>query len=390
MTLETPTDSSSPVGSRRTKMLLGVLVLLGAAALVTYFVILPRLGSSELPAIAPKTGAPAGTKIVFKGSGATFPYPYYSKLFAEYNKLRPGVQISYESIGSGMGIKQISEQTTDFGATDAPLSDEQLKAAKGGALLHVPVALGAVVPIYNVPGLDAKKRLIFSGEVLADIFRGAITKWNDPALAKLNPGMALPEGEITVVFRTDGSGTTYIFSEYLGKVSEDFAKSPGKGTNVNWPAAKKMGATGSEGVSAAVSKTAGTIGYVELTYALQNKIAYGDVINSSGNAIHASLRSVTEAAVRTTRPPADLRMSITDPEGEDAYPISAFTYLLVYKNQTDRLRADALADFLVWTVTDGQKIAPKFDYAPLPTDIAGVAQGVILSLMVDGKLVVGK
>ncbi len=389
MTLETPTDSSSPVGSRRTKLLVGVLVLMGVAALVTYFLILPRLGSSELPAITPKTGVPAGTQIAFKGSGATFPYPYYSKLFAEYNKLRPGVQISYESIGSGMGIKQISDQITDFGATDAPLSDEQLKAAKGGQLLHVPIALGAVVPIYNVPGLDAKKRLIFSGEVLADIFRGVITKWNDPALAKLNPGAALPEGEITVVFRTDGSGTTYIFSEYLGKVSGDFAKSPGSGTNVNWPAAKKVGATGSEGVSALVSKTAGTIGYVELTYALQNKISYGDVINAAGKAIHASLLSVTEAAARTTRPPADLRMSITDAEGEDAYPISSFTYLLVYKNQKDRARADALADFLVWAVTDGQKIAPKFDYAPLPTDIAGVTQGVILSLM-DGKLVVGK
>jgi phosphate transport system substrate-binding protein len=295
------------------------------------------------------------------------------------------VQITYSSIGSGMGIKQISEQATDFGASDAPLNNDQLKTAKGGELLHIPLTLGAVVPIYNVPGVEKAKPLIFSGEVLADIFHGEITKWNDPALAALNPGATLPDSEINVVFRTDGSGTTYIFSEYLAKVSAKFAASPGTGTSVNWPAPRKMGGTGSDGVSALVAKTPGTLGYVELTYALQNKIAYGDVMNAAGKAIHANLVSVTHAAASQTKPPADLRMSITNAEGDDAYPISAFTYLLVYKNQKDRGRADALADFLVWAVTDGQKLAPKLQYAPLPTDIAAIDQRVILSLTVDGK-----
>lgn len=362
------------------------LLLVGVAGLVVYFVVLPRLSAStETAPIVPQPGTGTSARIAFKGSGATFPYPYYEKLFAEYNKLRPGVQITYTPVGSGTGIQQILEQATDFGASDAPLTSEQLKSARGGELLHVPLTLGAVVPIYNVPGVASSKPLIFSGEVLADIFRGEITKWNDPALAGLNPGVTLPDSEINVVFRTDGSGTTYIFSEYLSKVSGDFAKSPGKGTTLNWPAPKKVGATGSDGVWALVGKTPGTLGYVELTYALQNKVAYGDVINAAGKAIHANLLSVTNAAASQTKPPADLRMSITNADGEDAYPISAFTYLLVYKDQKDHARADALADFLVWAVTDGQKIAPKLQYAPLPIDIAAIDQRVILSLTVEGK-----
>jgi phosphate transport system substrate-binding protein len=390
MSLETPTDSSSPPRPRRTKWLLAVFLLVGVAGLVTYFGILPRLGASNPEPVTPHPSVASGAKIAFHGSGATFPYPYYSKLFSQYNKLRPNVQITYTPTGSGTGIKQISDQSTDFGASDAPLSDEQLKAARGGHLLHIPMALGAVVPIYNVPGFDPKRRLILSGEVLAGIFRGTITRWNDPALAKLNPGAALPDSDITIVYRTDGSGTTYIFSEYLSKISPDFAKSPGRSSNVNWPAAKKLGGTGSDGVSALVSKTPGTLGYVELTYALQNKIAYGDVINAAGNPIHASLLSVTNAAVSLAKPPADLRMSITNAEGEDDYPISSFTYLLVYQDYTDAARADALADFLIWAATDGQKIAPTQQYAPLPADIAGFTQGVILSMTVNGKVMGSK
>ena len=385
MTLQTPIDSSSPPRSARPKWLVILLLLVGAGALIFYFAILPRLDTT--PGFGPINAKPAnsGAHTVFTGSGASFPYPYYAKLFAEYSKLRPAVQIKYTSVGSSMGIKQISEQATDFGASDAPMSDAELKAAKGGAVLHIPLTLGAVVPIYNVPGVDKAKPLIFSGPVLADIFCGVVTKWNDPALTALNPGIELPATEISIVHRTDGSGTTYIFSEYLSKVSEDFAKTPGKGTVVDWPAVNKQGANGSDGVAGVVSKTPGTIGYIELTYALQNKIAFGGVVNAAGKAIHANLRSVTAAAASRTKPPADLRMSITNASGDSAYPISAFSYLLVYKDQSDRAKADALADFLVWAVTDGQSLAPQLQYAPLPTDIAAIDQRVILSLTVNGK-----
>lgn len=305
--------------------------------------------------------------VTLTGSGATFPYPLYAKLFSEYNKVNPKVKINYSSVGSGTGIKQISDKSTDFGASDAPMKDEQLKEARGGELLHIPMTLGAVVPIYNVPGVS--KPLVFSGKVLADIFTGKIAAWNDPAIAGLNPGVKLPDADITVVHRSDGSGTTYVFADYLCKVSPDFAKAPGKGTTLNWPAENKIGAKGNEGVSGVVQKTPGTIGYVELIYALQNKIAFGDVQNAAGKTIHATIEAVTAAAASQKSPPTDLRMSITNAEGEAAYPISAFTYLLVYKSQPDATKGKVLVEFLKWGVTDGQKFAPDLGYAPLPESI---------------------
>jgi phosphate transport system substrate-binding protein len=236
-----------------------------------------------------------------------------------------------------------------------------------------------------VPGVDRNKPLVFSGPVLAEIFRGTITTWNDPAIAKLNPGVRLPDAAITVVHRADGSGTTYVFTDYLCKVSKEFATAPGRGTVVNWPATNQAGMKGSEGVAGMVAKTAGTIGYVELTYALQNRIAYGAVVNAAGKPVHATLASVTAAASSFTHPPADLRMSITNPSGEEAYPIAAFSYLLVYKNQADPAKADALADFLTWAVTDGQRLAPAMGFAPLPSEIVARDHHQILSLSVNGK-----
>jgi phosphate transport system substrate-binding protein len=310
--------------------------------------------------------------VTLTGAGASFPYPFYSKLFSEYNKAHPGVKINYSSVGSGTGIKQISDRSIDFGASDAPMTDAQLKAAQGGELLHIPMTLGAVVPIYNVPGVN--KPLVFSGPVLADIFRGKITVWNDPAIVALNPGVKLPDAGITVVHRSDGSGTTYVYTEYLSKASADFAKAPGKGTTVNWPVEDKVGAKGNEGVAGVVSKTPGTIGYVELIFALQNKIAFGDVQNAAGKTVHATMEGVTAAAASMTNPPADLRMSITNAPGDAAYPISAFTYLLVYKDQTDASKGKALVDFVKWAVTDGQRFAPDLHYAPLPENIVKADQ----------------
>jgi len=316
--------------------------------------------------------------VTLTGSGSTFVFPFLSKIASEYNKIVPGVKINYSSVGSGTGIKQISDKSTDFGGTDAPMTEAQLKAAAGGEIIHVPLVMGAVVPIYNVPGVD--KALIFSGPVLADIYTGKVNQWNDPAIAKLNPGVNLPAADITVVHRSDGSGTTYVWADYLCKVSPAFAKAPGRGTTLNWPVDNKVGAKGNEGVSGVVQKTPGTIGYVELIYAMQNKIAYGDVVNPAGKTIHASIESVTAAAGSMTSPPADLRMSITNADGEAAYPISAFTYLLVYKNQTDASKGQALTTFLKWAVTDGQKFATDLHYAPLPENIVKLDQSKIESI----------
>ena len=305
--------------------------------------------------------------VTLTGSGSSFVNPFMTKIASEYNKMNPAVKISYASKGSGTGIKEISDKSTDFGASDAPMTDAQMGGAKGGEMIHIPLVMGAVVPIYNVPGIN--KPLVFSGPVLADIYRGKITAWNDPAIASLNPGVNLPAADITVVHRSDGSGTTYVFTEYLTKVSADFNKAPGKGTTVAWPAENKIGAKGNEGVAAVVQKTPGTIGYVELIYALSNKIAFGSVMNAAGKSLMASIEGVTAAAASMKNPPADLRMSITNADGDTAYPISAFVYVLIYKNQTDATKGKALVNFLRWAITDGQKLAPGLHYAPLPEQI---------------------
>ena len=299
------------------------------------------------------------------GAGATFPNPIYSKWFSEYNKLHSNVQINYQSIGSGGGIQQLTGGTVFFGASDGPMTDAQLKAAPG-AILHIPTVLGGVVPVYNVPGVTGE--LKFTGQVLADIYLGKITKWNDPAIVKLNPGVKLPATDITVVHRADGSGTTYIWVDYLAKTSPEFKSKVGVNTAVNWPTG--VGGKGNEGVSGLVTQTPGSIGYVELIYALQNKISYGSVQNASGEFLKASVEGVTLAAAgAAANMPADFRVSITNAQGKGVYPISSFTWLLLYQDAKDKAQAKTMVDFMKWALTDGQKYCADLGYAPLPASV---------------------
>ena len=307
-------------------------------------------------------GTLAAQNVQINGAGATFPYPIYSKWFSEYNKINPKVQINYQSQGSGAGIKQLTSRTVFFGATDAPMTPEQMKAAPG-PVLHLPTVLGAVVPVYNIPGV--KQELKFTGQVLANITLGKITKWNDPAITALNAGVNLPNTNIVVAHRSDGSGTTFIWVDYLSKVSPEFQKTVGVGTSVKWPVG--VGGKGNEGVSGLVSQTPGALGYVELIYALQNNISYGAVQNSGGNFVRASIEAVTAAAAAATaKMPEDFRVSITNPSGKDAYPIASFTWLLLYENAEDKAQAKIMVDFMKWALTDGQKFAKELGYAPLP------------------------
>jgi phosphate transport system substrate-binding protein len=298
------------------------------------------------------------------GAGATFPYPIYSKWFSEYNKLHPSVEINYQSIGSGGGIRQVSSQTVFFGATDGPMTNDQLLAAPG-RLLHFPTVLGAVVPVYNVTGVNALK---FTGPLLADIFLGKITHWNDPAIAKINPGINLPATDITVVHRSDASGTSYIFVDYLAKVSPEWKQKVGVNSAVNWPAG--VGGKGNEGVAGLVQQTPGALGYVELIYALQNKQSYGSVQNMAGEFVNADVNSVTAAAAAAAaNMPKDFRVSITNAPGKGVYPISSFTWILLYENPKDKAQAKVFVDFMKWALADGQKFASGLGYAPLPAGV---------------------
>jgi phosphate transport system substrate-binding protein len=310
--------------------------------------------------------------ITLNGAGATFPYPIYSKWFNEYNKLHPDVQINYQSIGSGGGIRQVINGTVDFGASDGPMTDEQLKEAKF-KLFHIPTVLGAVVPAYNVPGISGE--LKFTPAALAGIFLGKIQNWNDPAIAKANPGVSLPNQSIIVVHRSDGSGTTYIFTDFLSKVSKDWESTVGKGTAVKWPVG--LGGKGNEGVAGQVRQLPGSIGYIELIYALQNKISYGSVENAAGTFVKASLDGVTEAAASVKNMPADFRVSITNAPGKTAYPISSFTWLLIPAQSKDPKKGTILADFLKWMVTDGQKMTNELSYAPLPASVVEKVKATI-------------
>ena len=312
------------------------------------------------------------------GGGATFPNPIYSKWFSEYNRLHPDVQINYQSQGSGFGIQQLTQQTVFFGASDGPMTDEQLKAAPG-PIMHLPTVLGGVVPVYNVPNLKAD--LKFNGTVLADIYLGKITRWNDPAIAKLNAGVTLPAIDITVVHRSDGSGTTYIWVDYLSKVSPEFKSKVGVKTSVNWPAG--VGGKGNEGVSALVTQTPGAIGYVELIYALQNKISYGSVQNMDGEFVKASVTSVTAAAASAAaNMPADFRVSITNAPGKGVYPISSFTWLLLYQDPKDKAQAKTMVDFLKWALKDGQKYCADLGYAPLPANVVQMEMNALAKIKV--------
>jgi len=307
---------------------------------------------------------PAISQTTLNGAGATFPYPIYSKWFSEYHKLHPDIQINYQSIGSGGGIRQVINGTVDFGASDGPMTDDMLKEAKA-KILHMPTVLGADVPAYNIPGVTAE--LKFTPEALAGIFMGKITKWNDKAITSANPGVNLPDKDIIVVHRSDGSGTTYIWTDYLSKISPEWQSQVGKGASVKWPIG--LGGKGNEGVAGSIRQLQGSIGYVELIYAVQNNISYGSVKNAAGNFIKASLDGVTAAAASAPKMPADFRVSITNAPGKDAYPISSFTWLLIPAQSKDAAKGKILADFLNWMVTDGQKMTAALSYAPLPESV---------------------
>jgi phosphate transport system substrate-binding protein len=321
-------------------------------------------------------GGAAQQKIRINGAGATFPLPIYSKWFSDYNKLHPEVEVNYQSVGSGAGIRQLTNQTVFFGASDGPMTNEQLQAAPG-KVLHLPTVLGAVVPVYNLSGVNAE--LKFTGQVLADIFLGKITKWNDPAIAKLNAGINLPATDIIVAHRSDGSGTTYIWVDYLGKVSPEWKTKVGVATAVNWPTG--VGGKGNEGVAGLVSQTPGAIGYVELIFALQTKISYGTVQNMDGEFVKASVNAVTAAAAAAAeKMPADFRVSITNAPGKGVYPISSFTWLLFYENPKDKTQAKAMVDFMKWALADGQKYCAELGYAPLPDPVVKLEMAALAKI----------
>jgi phosphate transport system substrate-binding protein len=327
------------------------LVLLGVCVLLA----LPALGQTTL-----------------NGAGATFPNPMYSKWFAEYSKQHSDVQINYQPIGSGGGIRQVTAGTVDFGASDMPMTDKQLQDAKG-KILNIPTVLGAVVPAYNIPGVSGEVK--FTPEVLAGIFMGKISRWNDKAITSANPDINFPDKEIIVVHRSDGSGTSFIWTDYLSKVSPDWKSQVGADTSVKWPVG--MGGKGNEGVSGLVHQLSGSIGYVELIYAVQQKIPYGVVRNSAGSFVKASLESVTAAAASAPKMPADFRVSITNAPGKEAYPISSFTWLLIPTPSKDANKGKILHDFLGWMVTDGQQMTSALTYAPLPDNVVAKVKEAI-------------
>jgi phosphate transport system substrate-binding protein len=311
---------------------------------------------------------PAIGQTTLNGAGATFPNPIYSKWFSEYHKLHSEVQVNYQSIGSGGGIRQVTEGTVDFGASDMPMTDGQLAEAqskRNTQILNLPSVLGAVVPAYNIPGVSGE--LKFTPEALAGIFLGKITKWNDKAIAEANPGVRFPDKDIIVVHRSDGSGTTFIWTDYLSKVSPDWKNDVGSNTSVKWPVG--LGQKGNEGVAGSIRQLQGAIGYIELIYAAQNNIPYGSVRNAAGVFVKASLEAVTAAASSAPKMPTDFRVSITDAPGKDAYPISSFTWLLIPQHSQDAAKGKILADFLNWMLTEGQKMTAALSYAPLPESV---------------------
>jgi len=313
--------------------------------------------------------AKAQSTVLLNAAGATFPYPIYSKWFNIYHQAHPNIQINYQSIGSGGGIRQLTAGTVDFGASDGPMTDEQIKdfqTKNGFGVLHFPTVLGAVVPTYNIPGVSTE--LNFTQKALAGIYLGSITKWNDPEIAKANPGVKLPNDDIVVVHRSDGSGTTYIFTDFLSKADDGWKNKVGRATSVNWPVG--LGGKGNEGVSGLLKQTPDSIGYVELVYALQNNIAFGKLQNASGKFIKASLDSVTAAAAASAKDiPDDFRVSITNAPGPTAYPISSFTWLLIPEKIKDTAKRDAIKDFLKWMLTDGQNYNEGLSYAKLPKPV---------------------
>ena len=333
-----------------------------------------------LASIACNNNGSGSGSVILQGAGATFPAPLYQKWLSEYGNIHPNLKMDYQSIGSGGGIKQIKEQTVDFGASDAPMSDEDLKSAPG-EIVHVPTVLGAVVITYNLGGM--KQPLRCSPEVIADIFLGKIKKWNDPKIAADNAGVTLPANDITVVHRSDGSGTSAVFTDYLSKVSAEWKEKVGAGVSPSWPTG--IGGKGNEGVTGQVKNTPNTIGYVELAYAAKNKLPVAHIKNAAGSFIEPSIDAVTAAAAASVaNMPDDLRISITNAAGAQAYPISSYTYILVYKNQKDAAKGKAIVDFLWWGIHDGENFAKELLYAPLPPDVVKKAETKINSVTANG------
>jgi len=327
--------------------------------------------------------APAAAQVQLNGAGATFPNIIYQKWMLTFNQATPTIQLNYQSIGSGGGIRQFSDGTVDFGGTDAPMSDSAIAAIQGN-VLHIPTVLGAIVATYNLPGVT--RQLKFTPDVLADIFLGKVTKWNDARITSINAGVTLPATDVVVVHRADGSGTTYGWTDYLTKVSPDWASQVGKGTSVNWPVG--LGGRGNEGVAATVNQTPGAIGYVELGYAVLNKMAFGQVRNSAGNFVAPTLEAVTAAAAGVLSkmgPTTDFRVSLTNPDGAAAYPIATMTWLLVHKTYADAAKAKALVQFIWWAETEGQPMAPTLGYAPLPAQLRPWIQARLRSITAGGK-----
>ena len=319
--------------------------------------------------------------VTLQGAGASFPAPLYQKWVSEYGKLHSNVRIDYQSIGSGGGIKQLKEQTVGFGASDSPMKDEDMKSAPG-EVLHIPTVLGAVVITYNLEGVTQALR--FTPEIIADVYLGKIKVWNDPKIAAENPGVKLPANNIIVVYRSDGSGTSAVFTDYLSKVSTEWKDKVGTGTSPNWPIG--LGAKGNEGLTGQVKQTPNTIGYTELAYAVQNKLAVGQIKNAAGTYVTPTIDAVTAAAAASAaNTPDDLRVSITNAVGADAYPIASYTYILVYKDQKDAQKGKALVDFLWWGIHDGQAFGKELQYAPLPADIVKRAEGKINSITSGGS-----
>ena len=350
--------------------------LISAAAVLA----LIACGGNEPRTAADSQRASSGGSVDLTGAGATFPYPLYSKWFSDY-AAKTGVRINYQSIGSGGGIRQLSEETVDFGATDGPMTDDEMKRAKGGPILHIPTVLGADAITYNLPGIASGLKL--TPDVLADIVLGKITRWSDPRIATLNADLRLPNTDLLVVHRSDGSGTTYIFTDYLTSASPAWRAGPGKGKEVRWPVG--LGAKGNEGVAGQIKQTPGSIGYVELAYAKQNALSVAAIRNAAGEFVTPSVAAVTAAAAgaaRTLPANTDYRISIVNAPGAGAYPISSFTWLLIYQRQKDSVKARKLVDFLNWAVTDGQAQAAPLDYAPIPADMAGSLKARIATIAV--------
>jgi phosphate transport system substrate-binding protein len=323
---------------------------------------------ASIVAMAVMTSFAFADAVLINGAGATFPYPIYSKWFDEYGKANPGVMFNYQSIGSGGGIKQITAKTVDFGASDGPMTMDQLTAAPG-RIYHIPTVMGAVVIAYNLEGVA--KGLKLSGDVLADIYLGKITQWNDPRITEQNAGVNLPSSSIVVVHRSDGSGTSYIFTDYLSKVSSEWASKVGKSTSVNWPLG--LGGKGNEGVAGMLKQTPGSIGYVELAYAKENVLPYASLKNQSGAYIEPTLASTSKAADGADIP-SDFRVSVVNSPNPEAYPIASFTWLLIYKQMDNHVKGKAIVDFIRWAITDGQKYAEDLDYAPLPPNVVALIQ----------------